>query len=265
MMLIDTHSHLYLPEFETDLEDVIRRAIDHRVEGMIVVGIDAKTSRQAIRLAEDYPQLYAAVGVHPNSQIGDIEEELEQIKELLPHPKVVAVGEIGLDTYREYVSLADQKVRLQRQLELASEADLPVIIHNRNAMVELYSILTEFVEKKAVNPQVGRKPLGVLHSFSEDVEWAKRVIDLGFFIGVSGVVTFPNAQIIKEVVKAIPQQYLLLETDAPYLSPQPKRGKRNEPAYLVYTLQEMVNLTGSSVDFLANQVTSNAQNLFGIN
>lgn len=264
MMLIDTHCHLYLPEFEADLVTVVGRAIDNQVRGMMVVGIDAKTSRQAIHLAEEYKEIYAAVGIHPNSQVLDIEEELRQIQELLFHPKVLAVGEIGLDTYREYVSLADQKKRLQRQLELASEAELPVIIHNRNAIEELYPILTQWAEAQITIRPANSRRIGVLHSFSEDVRWAQRMIDLGFSIGISGVVTFPKAHKTKEVVITIPQQYLLLETDAPYLSPQPRRGKRNEPAYLIYTLQEMVNLTASSMESLANVTTLNAQNLFGI-
>lgn len=264
MMLIDTHCHLYLPEFEADLATVVGRAIDSQVRGMIVVGIDAKTSREAIRLAEQYKEIYAAVGIHPNSQVLNIEEELRQIQELLFHPKVLAVGEIGLDTYREYVPLSEQKNRLQRQLELASEAKLPVIIHNRNAIEELYPILTKWTESQMTISPANSKRIGVLHSFSEDVRWALRMIDLGFSIGISGIVTFPKAHKVKEVVMAIPQQFLLLETDAPYLSPQPRRGKRNEPGYLVYTLQEMVNLMGSSIESLANMTTINAQNLFGI-
>lgn len=264
MALIDTHCHLYLPEFEADIAEVVRRAIDHQITGMIVIGIDAETSRQAIHLAEEYKEIYAAVGIHPNSQVMNIDEELRQIQELLFHPKVVAVGEIGLDTYREYVSLAEQKTRLQRQLELASQAGLPVIIHNRNAIEELYPILKKWTETQTAIPQANQKKIGVLHSFSEDVRWAQRVIDLGFSIGISGVVTFPKAQKLKEVVMTVPQQFLLLETDAPYLSPQPRRGKRNEPAYLIYTLQEIVNLTGDSMESLANVTTLNAQNLFGI-
>lgn len=264
MMLIDTHCHLYLPEFEVDLAKVIGHAIDNQVGRMIVVGIDARTSHQAIHLAEAYQEIYAAVGIHPNSQVLDIDEELRQIQELLFHPKVIAVGEIGLDIYREYVSLAEQKTRLQHQLELASEADLPVIIHNRNAIEELYPILAKWAEAQIAMPQSERKQIGVLHSFSEDVRWAQRMMDLGFSIGISGVVTFPKAHRVKEVVMAVPQQVLLLETDAPYLSPQPQRGKRNEPAYLIHTLQEMVNIMGSSMESLAHVTTSNAQNLFGI-
>jgi|YNPMSStandDraft_2_1061718.scaffolds.fasta_scaffold01270_5 TatD DNase family protein len=264
MVLIDTHCHLYLPEFKADLAEVIGRAIDNQVTGMIVVGIDAETSRQTIHLAELYTEIYAAVGIHPNSQVLNIDEELRQIQELLFHPKVLAVGEIGLDTYRGYVSLAEQKTRLQRQLELASEAGLPVIIHNRNAIEEMYPILKKWAEAQTTVLQANKKRIGVLHSFSEDVGWAQRMIDLGFSIGISGVVTFPKAHKVKEVVMGVPPQFLLLETDAPYLSPQPQRGKRNEPAYLNYTLQEMVNLTGNSMESLANVTTFNAQNLFGI-
>jgi len=264
MALIDTHCHLYLPEFNPDLEAVIERALDCGVDRMVVVGIDAKTSQQAIRLAEQYQGIYAAIGIHPNSPVIDINDEMNQIKVMLSHPKVVAVGEIGLDYYREYVAVPEQKARLLRQLDLAAQADLPVIIHNREAIEDLYPILSNWVKEKKNPSQPDSKFAGVLHSFSEDVQWAQRMIDMGFLVGVSGVVTFPKARNIKEVVMTIPKTYLLIETDAPYLSPQNHRGKRNEPAFLAYTAQEIAKMQGCSLEVLADVTTHNAKILFGI-
>jgi TatD DNase family protein len=263
MVLIDTHCHLFLREFATDLEVVLSRALENRVEAILVVGIDAKTSQQAIQMAERYDGIYAAIGIHPNSQVVDIDDELKKIKPWLFHPKVVAVGEIGLDYYREHVSASDQKYRLLRQLDFASEAGLPVIIHNRNAVEDLFPLMSKWVEEKQTNSQMAKSCYGVFHSFSEDEHWARHIVNLGFFIGISGVITFPNARKIKDVVRAIPVANFLVETDAPYLSPQPFRGKRNEPSYLRYTLQGMASLLQIAPEALANTTTFNAQTLFG--
>lgn len=264
MALIDTHCHLYLAEFAADLAAVLERAVHNQVQAMIVVGIDAETSRQAVQMAQQYESVYAAVGIHPNSQVKEIEVELSLIQSWLSHPKVVAVGEIGLDYYREFVSVSDQKYRLQRQLEYAAEAGLPVILHNRHAIDDLMSIVSEWAEAQSIKFQNDKYRLGVFHSFSEDDQVALQLIQMGFLIGVSGVVTFTNARKIKDVVRIIPLTHLLIETDAPYLSPHPFRGKRNEPAHLIYTLQEIAKLRELSAASVADATTKNAQTLFGI-
>ncbi len=264
MVLIDTHCHLYLPEFAADLAAVLERAVHNQVQAMIVVGIDAETSRQAVQMAQQYESVYAAVGIHPNSQVQEIEVELSLIQSWLSHPKVVAVGEIGLDYYRKFVSVSDQKYRLQRQLEYAAEAGLPVILHNRHATDDLMSIISEWAKAQSTKFQSDKHRLGVFHSFSEDDQVALQMIQMGFLIGVSGVVTFANAHKIKDAVRSLPLSHLLIETDAPYLCPHPFRGKRNEPAYLTYTLREIATLQGISEDTVAEATTKNAQTVFGI-
>lgn len=262
--LIDTHCHIYLPDFASDLQAVLSRAKEHQVGALIVAGIDAQTSEQAIQLAEKYAEVYAAIGIHPNSQVSDVDQELKEIESWVSHPKIVAIGEIGLDYYREVVPIAEQKYRLQCQLDLATRKKLPVIIHNRNAMEELFPLVSTWIEKERESAPMKLSAHGVFHSFSEDEQWAQKIINLGFFIGISGVITFPNGRKIKDVVKAVPLSCLLLETDAPYLSPVPYRGKRNEPAYLSYTLQELAKVLGVTPEVIAKATTRNAQTLFGI-
>lgn len=262
--VIDTHCHLYLTEFAADLQVVITRARDHQVGSILVVGIDAETSRQAIQLSEDYEEVYAAVGIHPNSQVLDVDQELKTIASWVSHPKVVAIGEIGLDYYRQYVPIDEQMYRLQCQLNLALEENLPVIIHNRNAVEDLFPIVSKWVEKNQAKTRSNFLHCGVFHSFSEDEQWAQKIVALGFFIGISGVITFPNLRKIKDVVRTVPLSHLLIETDAPYLSPVPFRGKRNEPSYLLYTLQGISTVLGISAEVIANTTTQNAQTLFGI-
>jgi len=246
------------------MEAVLQRAADNQVNTVIVVGIDALTSQQAVQMADKYESVFAAVGIHPNSEVIDIEGELKQIESWLDHPKVVAIGEIGLDYYWETVSPEEQKYRLSRQLRIASDLGLPIIVHNRNAMPDLYPLVAEWSKDRAGQSYASGKLLGVFHSFSEDHPWAEKLVDIGFLIGVSGVITFPNARKIKNVVRSISLTQLLLETDAPYLCPQPFRGKRNEPAYLVYVLREVASILSASEETVAETTTKNAQTLFGI-
>ncbi|MCS6907895.1 MAG: TatD family hydrolase [Anaerolineales bacterium] len=263
-MLVDTHCHLYLPEFAADLEDVLTRAHQNHVNIVVVAGIDAQTSLQCIKLAEKYEEVYAAVGIHPNSEVLDTKKELNAIRSWLSHPKIIAVGEIGLDYHRASVPIVEQRERFVRQLEFADEANLPIIVHNRNAIHDLHPLVAEWVRDKNRIPQEAKVAYGVFHSFSEDREWARELTQLGFLLGISGVVTFPNAHKTKEVVRSTPLTRLLLETDAPYLCPQPCRGKRNEPAHLNYIAQEMAALLGVSTDRVAEITSQNAKSLFGI-
>ncbi|MCX8061604.1 MAG: TatD family hydrolase [Anaerolineales bacterium] len=262
--LIDTHCHLYLQDFSADLPAVLERAGNCQIVAMVVAGIDAKTSEQAVQLAEQYNEIYVAVGIHPNSQVVDIDQELSRIETLVTHPKVVAIGEIGLDYYRKFVPAAEQNYRLQCQLDLAMKVKLPVIIHNRNAIEDLVPLVSRWAEIGRMNSRSDLLPYGVFHSFSEDEQWAQKIHNMGFLIGVSGVITFPNARKIKEVVRSVPLSSLLLETDAPYLSPHPFRGKRNEPSYITYTLKEIASILGISHEVIAKTTTQNAQTLFGI-
>ncbi len=264
MVIVDTHCHLFLSEYDLDLEVVLERAATNQVRWMIVAAIDARTSCEAVRMAEQYEMLYAAVGIHPNSLVENIEDELSLIRSLVAHPKVVAIGEIGLDYYRTYVSPTDQKYRLSKQLEIASESKLPLILHNRDAIHDLYPLVCEWAKQVSRFPEDRFTSCGVFHSFSEDDKWARQVVEMGFYIGISGVVTFPKAYKIKDVVRSISLNRLLVETDAPYLCPQPCRGKRNEPANIVYTVQEIANLSNVSVETVADTTTKNAQTLFGI-
>lgn len=253
-----------MDEYASDLEAVIERAKRNQVRQMIVAGIDAQTSLQAIHLAELYEGISVAVGLHPNSRVANVEIELNAIHKLTIHPKVVAIGEIGLDYYRDDVSVGDQQYRLQTQLSFAAERQLPVIIHNRNAFHDIYPLVCEWVKQRQAGHPLPDARLGVFHSFSEDSFAAQKVVELGFFLGVSGVITFPNARKIVEVVRSVRLESLLIETDAPYLCPQPCRGKRNEPANLIYTLQKLAEVLEAAQEKVASATTQNAQILFGI-
>ncbi|GAB4473320.1 MAG: TatD family hydrolase [Anaerolineales bacterium] len=264
MRLIDTHCHLFMADYASDIDAVIERAKGYHVHQMIVAGIDARTSQQAVQLADSHKEVYAAVGLHPNSSVNNIEEELKAIHQMLSHPKVVAVGEIGLDYYRDFVPISEQKDRLRRQLEMAEESGLPLILHNRNAIVDLFPIVSEWVQHQRSNNHPTDFRYGVFHSFSETAEIAQQIVALGFLIGISGVITYPNAPKITDVVRAVSLEHLLIETDAPYLCPQPCRGKRNEPANLIYTLQKLSYVLEIAPEAVADATTQNAQLLFGI-
>lgn len=254
-MLIDTHAHLEMREFNDDREDVIKRAREAGVEYIVTIGTTIESSRDAVLLADKYDFIYAAIGIHPHEVKDILHPAYDILRHFAQHKKVVAYGEIGLDYHYEHSPRSDQKRKFRDMLREARELDLPVIIHDRDAHEDTLQILSE-----EWSPDLG----GVLHCFSGDAAMAKRVIEMGFSISVAGPVTFPKAESLREVVKQIPIEHLLIETDAPYLAPQPVRGKRNEPAFVRHTAEAIAALKGLSVDDVARITSFNAMQLFGI-
>ncbi|MDZ7640886.1 MAG: TatD family hydrolase [Desulfurivibrio sp.] len=257
--LIDTHCHLDFPDYAADYDDLLERARRVGVEAVITVGIDLATSRQAVALAagtpERGPRLYATVGVHPH-HVGEMgAEDYRHLRELAAEPAVVAYGEIGLDYVKEYSPAARQRQAFAEQLALAGELALPVIIHDREAHADTLAIL-----KEAGNLPAG----GVMHCFSGDAALAEEVLALGFYISIPGVVTFKNAAALRQAVSRVPLKRLLLETDGPFLAPEPYRGKRNEPAWLAFTAARVAEVKGVSLEEVARHTTANAKQLFGV-
>src|SRR3989339_931010 len=270
-LLIDTHAHVNFNDFKSDSKEVIKRALDENI-WMINVGAESKTSERAVKMAEEYKEgVYAAIGLHPSHLVEqDVEykenEEIVKYKSkpeefdygfylnLAKNKKVVGIGECGLDYYRtsDESFKEKQKEVFIKHLELAKEANKPIIIHCRNAHDDLLKIL-----HLAVKP-----PSGVMHFFTGTLEQAEKYIELGFYISFSGVITFTDAY--NEVVRNIPSNRTLVETDAPYVSPKPYRGKRNEPSYVKYAAQKIADLRGVSFDEIAAQTTENAKKLFKI-
>lgn len=254
-MLFDTHTHLDAPQFDEDREDTIARAVEAGVTRMINVGFNRETIPSTMKLAETYDFIYAAVGWHPTDAITMQEGDLEWIAELCKHDKVVAIGEIGLDYYWDTSPKEVQHSVLRRQIGLARELKMPIVIHDRDAHEDVVKILRE--EKAS---EVG----GVMHSFSGSWETAKICMNLGFHISFGGPITFKNARVPKEVLKQVPLDRLLIETDSPYLTPHPYRGKRNESANVRLVAEAAAEIKGLSVEEIAQITTKNALERFGI-
>ncbi|MBB6177755.1 TatD DNase family protein [Anoxybacillus tengchongensis] len=254
-MLFDTHAHLNATQFNEDVEQVIERARAEGVSHIVVVGFDRPTIQRAIKLAEQYSFIYAAVGWHPVDAIHMTDEDLTMIERLASHPKVVALGEMGLDYYWDQSPKEVQKEVFRKQIRLAKKVKLPIIIHNRDATADIVHILQEEHAE-----EVG----GVMHCFSGSIEVARQCIDMNFYISFGGPVTFKNAKKPKEVAKEIPLNRLLIETDCPYLTPHPFRGKRNEPSYVKYVAEAIAELKGLSFEEVAQKTSDNAKRLFGI-
>lgn len=254
-MLFDTHVHLNAEQYKEDLEEVIERAQSEGVANMVVVGFDRPTIEKAIALVEKHDFLYAAVGWHPVDAIDMTEADLQWIEELSAHPKVVALGEMGLDYYWDKSPKEIQKEVFRKQIALAKRVKLPIIIHNREATQDIVDILKE---ERA--EEVG----GVMHCFSGSEEVAKECMKMNFYISFGGPVTFKNAKKVKEVAAEIPLERLLIETDCPYLTPHPFRGKRNEPAHVKLVAEEIALLKNLPFEEIASVTTENAKKLFGI-
>ncbi|MGG0464749.1 TatD family hydrolase [Priestia aryabhattai] len=255
-MLFDTHVHLNAEQYEDDLQEVINRALEKGVQNMVVVGFDEPTIKKAIQIAETYEFIYASVGWHPVDAIDMTDEHLAWIEELAQHPKVVALGEMGLDYHWDKSPKEVQKDVFRRQIRLARKVNLPIIIHNRDATEDVVTILKEeHVE------EVG----GIMHCFTGSIEVAKKCMDMNMYISFGGPVTFKNAKKPKEVAAELPLDKLLIETDCPYLTPHPFRGKRNEPGYVSYVAEQIAELKGITYEELADITTANAKKLFGIN
>jgi TatD DNase family protein len=257
-MYFDTHTHLDAEEYNADLRDVLTRAENATVAGILCVGLTASSSEAAARLAETHPSVFAAVGIHPNSTAEVVQGDWERITALLDHPRVVALGETGLDRYWDYAPLVLQQEYLDRHLRLSQQRDLPVLIHCRDAADDLLPMLRAAVE---------REPLrGALHAFSGDAAFAAECLALGLHVSFAGNVTYSNKKFepMRDAARSIPDDRLLIETDSPYLVPQIFRGKqkRNEPAHVVHTAAFLAELRGVPVDQIAAITTANARKLF---
>ncbi|HZP26864.1 MAG TPA: TatD family hydrolase [Dehalococcoidia bacterium] len=260
-MLIDSHCHLHDEEFAADREAVLVRARDAGVEAFVAIGTDLASSRRAIDLAASEPDVFAAAGVHPHDASTLDVEALAQLRTLAAAPKVVAIGEIGLDFYRNLSAPEQQRRAFRRQLTVAVEIGLPVVIHSRDAEEETFDILAEYARHSRL-PE-GR-PLGVLHCFASDLPLAERYVEMGFVISIAGICTYPKAEKTCGVAAGLPLQRLAVETDAPYLAPQSHRGQRNEPAYLRETVEHIARLRGQPYETVAAATSATTARLFGI-
>jgi len=259
--LTDTHCHLMLPEFSADLEGTLERAQAAGVGTLIVPGVDLSTSREAVTLAEGRPGLFAAVGIHPHQSDSWSQSIAVELRDLARSPRVKAIGEIGLDYFRERAPRPAQRAAFVAQLELAEELGLPVIVHNRAAIEELLTVLIEW--SGGLDPRL-RSRAGVLHAFSGEPEHVQTAIGSGFFIGVAGPLTYPNARPLRELVQHVSLERLLLETDSPYLPPQSHRGKRNEPAHLPEIATALAKLHSAEIEMVSQLTSLNAARLFDL-
>jgi TatD DNase family protein len=254
-MLFDTHAHLNAEQYNEDLQEVIERAQEEGVSNIVVVGFDRPTIEKAMELAENYEFIYACVGWHPVDAIDMTEEDLVWIEELAAHPKVVAIGEMGLDYHWDKSPKEIQKSVFRKQIQLAKKVKLPIVIHNRDATADIVEILQEEGAE-----EVG----GIMHCFSGSAEIAKECVKMNFYISLGGPVTFKNAKKPKEVAAEIHLDKLLIETDCPYLTPHPHRGKRNEPSYVKLVAEQIAEIKGISLEEVAAATTRNAKKLFDI-
>jgi TatD DNase family protein len=252
--LIDSHAHIYYRDYAGDFDAMLKRAEDAGVGAILVVGTDIESSRESVELAEKYRQLYAAVGIHPHDA-GQVTEKCYELIRTLAEasPKVVAIGEIGLDFYRDRSPRDLQELVFRSFLKMAAELDKPVIIHDRDAHDRIMAILKEETVRR-----------GVLHCFSGDAGMAAESIDMGFYISIPGTVTYPSNEALRDVIRSVTLDRMLLETDCPYLTPVPYRGKRNEPAFVKLAAEKVADVKGLTVDDVARITTKNVCDLFGI-
>lgn len=254
-MLFDTHVHLNIDAFLDDIKETIERAKENGVELMNVVGFDHQTIEASIRLAEQYDFIYSSVGWHPVDAIDMKAQDLKWLEELSSHPKVVALGEMGLDYHWDKSPKEVQKEVFRQQIQLAKKVNLPIIIHDRDAHEDIVEILKE---------EKAEETGGIMHCFGGDLAIAQECLDMNFYISFGGPVTFKNAKLPKEVAKEIPMDRLLVETDSPFLAPHPYRGKRNEPAYVKLVAEKIAELKEVPFEQVAEQTTANAKKLFGL-
>lgn len=256
MMLTDSHCHLDSPDFNEDREAVIERALASGVSRMVAVGTgDGPPDLEAgIRLAERYPSMAATVGVHPHDAAKAGDDTLRRIRELAAHPRVIALGEVGLDYHYDFSPRERQRAVFIEQLGIARELGLPVVIHTREAWDDTLRLLEEHWPAGA--------PAGVMHCFTGGPGEARRSLAMGFYLSFGGILTFPKAAEIQQAAREAPEDRILIETDAPYLAPAPKRGKRNEPAFLVHTAARLAELRGCTVEAVAAATTENFERVF---
>ncbi len=255
LSLVDSHAHLDNEQFSDDLEQVLKNADEAGVKQILTIGCDLKSSARSIALADRFSCIHAAVGIHPHDAQEATAEGLTILESLLNAPKVVALGEIGLDFYRNRSPHDQQREAFRKQIRLAKKFNKPIIVHDRDAHTEVLQILREEGAE-----QVG----GVLHCFSGDLDMAQACLDLGFYLSFTGNITYPKNEGLREVIAGIPIDRILVETDCPYLSPQPFRGKRNEPAYVTLTAEKIAEIKGLSLEDVSRITNRNAYDLFGI-
>lgn len=249
-MIIDTHAHL---DMLNDPKRAIEEALEAGVEKIIVPGVEPDTFEKVIKLADEYENVYAQVGVHPSEAQKFSDDTAGRMMELAAHKKVVAIGEIGLDYYWDKTFVDVQKKVFKTQIEIANALKLPVVVHDREAHGDTFEILEQMGAKKVL-----------IHCFSGSLEFAKRCVEKGWFIALGGVVTFKNAKKVRQVAKEIPLEHIMLETDTPYLTPHPYRGEENAPKYIVLSAKEIANLKDTALSEVERVTTANAQNFFDI-
>jgi TatD DNase family protein len=257
--MIDSHCHLDSAEFNDDREAVIERAIAAGVENMLAIGTgDGPPDLEAgLRLAEKYPAFFATVGIHPHDAAKGTADEFKRLADLLAHPKVLAIGEIGLDYHYDFSPREVQKSAFIQQMEIAVRAKKPIVIHTREAWDDTLALIEQHWRPHGIG--------GIMHCFSGGPGEARRALDLGFYLSFGGILTFPKALAVQEAAKSAPRDRILIETDAPYLAPVPKRGKRNEPALIVHTARKLAELRGESCEELCNATTENFRRLLLLN
>lgn len=255
-MLVDTHCHLDFERFDGDRDAVVERALAAGVRRIIVPAVDMENAEAVLKLADRFPEVYAAIGVHPNSSAGWQDGWVSALRDLAAHEKVLAIGEIGLDYHWDKSPAEIQRQAFEKQLALAHELDLPVIVHNREADADVLRLLEQSNQRTRERP-------GVLHSFSSTWEVAVKGLDMGYFLGFTGPVTYKNAAELRDIVARMPVDRILVETDAPFLSPQQVRGQRNEPAYVVHVAGQIAAVRETSLTIIEAMTTENAACVFG--
>ena len=258
-LLVDTHAHLDMGAFDEDRSETIARALNAGVSTIITVGTSLESSEKAIELAEYYTGVYAAVGVHPHDVVTIDRADITSLAEIARHPGVVAIGEVGLDFYRNYSPREAQLQVLKWQLELSAELELPVIIHCRQAEQDMLDLLHSWMLSSGTPYRQYR---GVIHCFSSDSDTARDYLDMGFYLSLGAYIGYPSSSDWRDVIKTIPGDRLLVETDCPFLPPQSYRGQRNEPSYLASTVEILALIRGESYDDVAGASTKNARRLF---
>ena len=255
--LFDTHAHLHDPWIGDDLPDVLTRAGQAGVERVVTIGCSLDDSRLALAVAEQHEQVWATLGVHPHDAKDWDDHTADEFRRMASSQRVVAIGEIGLDFYRNLSPHDAQYRAFEAQLGLADELQLPVVIHSRDAHEECYGVLSDWAQRQA---RPG--PIGVIHCFSGDEELARRYVELGFMISFAGPITYPKNDDLRDAAASLPLETIVVETDCPYLSPQPRRGKRNEPANIQHTATQVANSRGIPLENIAPQLITNSLNLF---
>lgn len=264
MQFIDTHCHLNLDQFNDDIDDVLIRASENNITKIIIPSIDISSLEKSIKIAEKYSQVFAAIGIHPNDGNSWDRNTINKLRTFSQHPKVVAIGEIGLDYYWDECPRDKQQMIFEEQLMLAEESHLPVIIHSRNSLSEVMITLNKWKSNFSKTQMDPGKKLGVLHAFEGDFESAQTANSLGFLIGIGGPVTYKNSLDKHEIAKRIDLEWIVLETDAPFLSPMPFRGKRNEPMNIKLVGERIAQIRNIQLKLVSHITTKNANTLFAL-